>query len=238
MKKRRKIWMVLALIVVVALGGWFLMPAKEEPKYEGKTVKEWFDAIDLNIQPVYDVDHLDLPPLNHDPSFYGIKALKKEAAPCLLQELKKSNSTFHNVVFSWLSRLSPGRFRSDDDRRRRVWSCFEQLGPDAADAIPELIEMAKDPRTPNRSNILAYLGLIHSKAEQTIPVLETFLISNDTNVVGLSIWSISRFGPLAKHAAPAMVSILETTTNIGLEADIADALLKIDPVAATKAGVN
>jgi HEAT repeat protein len=113
-----------------------------------------------------------------------------------------------------------------------------QLGPKAESAIPELIELAKDGNTPHALNSLVLLGNIHSQPQITIPALHAVLRAGDLNRCRLAAGALREFGPQAKSAVPALISLLQTTTNIGLKADFAGALLKIDPESAAKAGIK
>jgi hypothetical protein len=143
MKKRKTIWVVLGLILVVGVVAWALMPAKEEARYQGKTVKEWFNEIPVT-RPAGGTINVGSGVVVKP---NAMQVLKKEAIPFLLGELKKTESSTHSWIFSWLNRLSGGRIMSDEDRGLRVFCCFVELGPDARDALPVLIEMARISKT-------------------------------------------------------------------------------------------
>jgi hypothetical protein len=136
--------MALVLIVVVGMAGWFLMPAKDEPRYEGKTVKEWFNEI-----PVTRTGDNSYTIGQASTQYTAMICLKEQAVPFLLKEIKKTDSSghgIHRLVYSWLNRLSGDYIMSDQERRIRILQCFHRIGLSLKEAKPELIEMARAPK--------------------------------------------------------------------------------------------
>jgi hypothetical protein len=86
MKKRRSIWMMMALIVVVALAGWYMLSVKEEPRYQGKTVNEWFWAISTktSVPNQFGVTF-------NDPGVVGVVNLGTNAVPFLMSKYRPKN---------------------------------------------------------------------------------------------------------------------------------------------------
>jgi hypothetical protein len=153
MKKHHSIWMMIALIVGVGVTGWFLMPVKEEPRYQGKTVKEWFNEI-----PVTKTGANLWGVTLSGPHFPAIMVLRKEAVPFLLNEMRKSDSKVHNLVFSLLVRLPGVHVMDDEERAFRVFQSFAFLGAEAKDAVPELSEIVRTRKTPGMApQILAII---------------------------------------------------------------------------------
>jgi hypothetical protein len=166
MKKHRTIWTVLALIVVVGAVGWFIMPKKEEAKYQGKTVREWFESIphpDSTPLPTASAVMVIAGGVSYDhPRETAMLALKKEAIPFLLHQMKTIHSKSHNAIFSALNRLSDGRVMSDSERQYRILYCFIELGSDANEAIPELNKIVSSGGSTNLA--MAVLNYINSDA--------------------------------------------------------------------------
>lgn len=106
------------------------------------------------------------------------------------------------------------------------------MGPDARSAAPALFHATKDTNEWVRNNALSALNGILPDPQLAIPVLIASLDDpldiareNAANCLG-------RYGPRAKAAVPALVRTLSINISAG------DALRRIDPDAATKAGIR
>jgi len=122
-----------------------------------------------------------------------------------------------------------------DGRRGRAVSCIGDFGPAVKSAIPSLIQALKGNDLAIRDHAIAALGKIHGQPDVVIPLLISYL--EDDNLNDEAATALGNYGSLAKSAVPKIIPLLHAADD---DAQLAarDALLKIDPDAAAKAGVN
>ena len=117
--------------------------------------------------------------------------------------------------------------------------CLGAVGPAAEEAVPALLLLTKDQPAgiPNPNNAVVALGLIHARSETVVPVLIGYLngSSAKSGQQGWSIQALAQFGPEAKAAIPSLVKLLGHPYD---NAFATNALKKIDPEAAAKAGIK
>ena len=111
------------------------------------------------------------------------------------------------------------------------------LGPAAKSTIPLLLQMAAPDRGVMgvREPAIAALGRIHCESEKVIPVLISYL--DDDAVNDEAATALGNFGSLAKGAVPKLIPMLKVKDNDAQKA-ARQALKKIDPQAAAKAGIK
>ena len=91
--------------------------------------------------------------------------------------------------------------------------------PSAADAVPGLIEIARDRDVPwyTRRQAALTLGRIGEPAQQAVPVLVELLEESvDDSGASTQLWSIKAlalFGPVAREATAAFIELLESETQ-------------------------
>jgi HEAT repeat protein len=111
------------------------------------------------------------------------------------------------------------------------------IGPAAKSAIPVLLKGMTNSDINLRANLLYALGRIRSAPELVVPVLCDSLKDKRSFVSVCAVQALGDFGAGAKPAIPALVKLLQDQ-NSDIRANATNALKKIDPEAAAKAGVN
>jgi hypothetical protein len=232
MKGHGTTWLVLGAILAVAVFSWLVMPVKEEARYEGRTVKEWFLAISTDSR-----GYGRLSIKANDPAIYEITAIGSNAVPFLMGEYRLRKSRVQDAIDEFANRWLRLGILTENDRSFRIRVCLELLGQKAESAVPELIEMAGDIRRLDACERVRLLGKIHARPEITIPALERFLKSSDVSIRNAAIFALREFGPEAKHAVPALITVFHASTNASqLKGALAMAILNIDPKANLNTG--
>jgi HEAT repeat protein len=109
------------------------------------------------------------------------------------------------------------------------------MGPAADEAVPALLQCLDDPAT--RNNAFAALRSISAKPDVVVPVLIGHLSSPTKHQQGWALYCLSEFGADAKTAVPSVLKLLDDSYPY-LRQAATNALKKIDPDAAAKAGVK
>jgi hypothetical protein len=130
------------------------------------------------------------------------------------------------------------------DQRTRYLAVFALrcLGPVASEAWPEMIECLKDPDMTIRCDAATALGQIHQEPEKSVRILMDFLENHRKDRNNLfpseeAIVSLGQFGAQAKPAVPMLIGLLNDPEQ-NIRGSATNALRKIDPDAAAKAGVK
>jgi hypothetical protein len=126
-------------------------------------------------------------------------------------------------------------FSPADARRASAAETIGLFGPAAKSAVPALIQALKDSDNRLMEAVIKALGNIHTDPDVIIPLLMTYLDKDDLNDEAAT--ELANYGSLAKVAVPKIIPLLHAADD---DARVAarDALLKIDPEAAAKAGVG
>ncbi len=122
-----------------------------------------------------------------------------------------------------------------DGRRSTAAGDLGEFGPAAKAAVPALIEALKGKDSRLHEAAIQSLGKIRSEPEKVIPLLIPYLEDDNLDVAAAK--SLSEFGSLAKPAVPKLLPLLHAKDDDD-RAAARDALLKIDPDAAAKAGIK
>ncbi len=97
----------------------------------------------------------------------------------------------------------PGLIEALKDDRTAYWACLvlSEIGPDAAEAVPGLADLAKNHKQPDvcREAVLA-LAAIGPGAAATVPDLSAVLDDEDTLLDGPAVFALGSIGPKAKPA--------------------------------------
>jgi len=136
----------------------------------------------------------------------------------------------------------------DPDVRYIAAFTLELLGAVASNAVPALIKCLQDPDFRVQQIAIQVLGRLHQEPERVIPVLVEFLDKPQNPRYSLSpplyqimrehaIWSLRDFRAQAKPAVPSLLRLLNDG-HPNTRSAVTNALLKIDPEAAAKAGVE
>jgi HEAT repeat protein len=117
--------------------------------------------------------------------------------------------------------------------RLRAAQAVGELTPDAEPAVPALIESLKDEDLEVRYAAAAVLGLIGRKAASAVPALLLALTDEHPQVRESASKALGRIG---KAAVSGLITALKDP-DMGVRAEAAKLLKKIDPDAARRAGL-
>lgn len=120
-------------------------------------------------------------------------------------------------------------------RRSFAANSIGRFGPAARCAIPVLIQAVKGNDAPVRGTAVSALGEIGCEPDVVIPALIACLGDDDVNDEAAE--ALGKFGSLAKAAVPKLIPLLKVPDK-DLHTAVVEALRKIDPEAAAKAGVK
>lgn len=126
----------------------------------------------------------------------------------------------------------------DQQVRSSAAQCLSLIGPDAAGAVPALIQTLTAEGNgygPVLINSMLALGAIHSEPESVVPVLLQYVDGprKDWNYSSPAMNALGRYREKAKSAVPAILSFLtDPDENRRSSADAA--LCAIDPQAAAR----
>jgi HEAT repeat protein len=113
-------------------------------------------------------------------------------------------------------------------RRAMAAHVLGSIGPDAAPALPVLIQIAQRTNDDVRGNAITAIGEIRSQPDTVIPLLISFL--DDEDLSDEAAEALGHFGPKAKMAVPKILPLLKARDKDTVEAAV-DALKQIDPEA-------
>lgn len=137
-----------------------------------------------------------------------------------------------------LAELLPMLKDADAEKRVLAAMMIERFGPEAESTVPALIAGLNDPNPKALAFIITALGEVGAGAKETVPALLAFLKGKDDKGMKPEvIYALGRIGPRAKEAVPELIPLLKDQDQ-RLRKAAAEALQKIDPDAATKAGVK
>lgn len=174
------------------------------------------------------------------------------------------NRTYHrgHSLGGWVAQLRD----PDPERRREAISTLGALGPTAAGAVPELYEVARHDHISVRSWAISQglggvgpaavgplcellkdrgvrtvtvvtLGNMGPAARESVPDLVRCLGDESWWTRTMASASLGKIGPEARAAVPALSALLRDPRP-GVRWEAAEALKKIDALAAFKAGVR
>ena len=119
----------------------------------------------------------------------------------------------------------------------RAVSAFREVPYNAEAAIPALLNALSDPENYVRTEAAPALTHLHRQLDAVIPALVKNLKDSDATVRRMTAFAIGELGMDGKPAVPALISLLKDD-DVSVRSWSGDALKKIDPFAATQAGVK
>lgn len=173
---KRKRFLVAAL--VVALLGWLawtsLRGPASEPVYQGKSLRAWLVQLE-------DADSQ----VERDKAAAAVRQIGTNAIPTLLQMLREEESPFITTFLAWRGGwYNPFEIHiwgGPSDVAQRAAAGFDELGPAAASAVPELARMLDQNISREcTSCIVEALGEIGPDAKGAVPSLLRAAVSAKT----------------------------------------------------------
>jgi HEAT repeat protein len=149
--------------------------------------------------------------------------------PPLLKLLKEDSK---RRTDSFLNRIGGALLANDIFYRRKY------LGPESTEAVPVLVRALKDENEGVRSFAWLALMRIGPGAKEAVPALAGMLKDKEHTTRSRAALALGHIGPQAKEAFPALIQSLRGCWDLEYCETAAEALKKIDPKAAAKAGVR
>jgi hypothetical protein len=261
----KRVHMALAVLLVAVGGviGWQVLRHRE-PVYQGKPLLFWiFQHANSSAPSNQDraareaaevaIRHIGTNGLPTLLAWAGRRdaPFKKKALTLLSEEMRAKLQPFSasdshaaasygfGVLRSIAKPAVPGLIRllndTDPDIRSGAAFCLCRIGPEAEEAVPALLQSLDDPETLN--NAFAALRSISTNPDVVMPVLIGYLSSTNMGQQGWALSRLPEFGADAKKAIPRVQEFLDDP-QLYLRQAATNALKKIDPEAAAKAGVR
>ncbi len=120
------------------------------------------------------------------------------------------------------------RALKDPDRRAAALQMLDRLGPDAAPAVPNLVELLKTDDPALKAEVLQILGGIGPQAEPAVAAASTALEDPDRHVVLTASYCLGKIGPPAKAGIPGLRKLLASEDKV-MRLSSTWALLQIGP---------
>jgi HEAT repeat protein len=115
------------------------------------------------------------------------------------------------------------------ERRPTALRVLRRLGPEAAPAVPNLVEILASERDPKvRAELLLVLGSIGPQAEAAVVPATTALSESDRDVVLTAGYCLGKIGPPATAAVPELKKLLASEDKV-VQITAIWALLQIGP---------
>jgi HEAT repeat protein len=237
-----------------------------EPSYGGKPLHVWLAVYDPKIR--FQITWGDLQEANHAIHSMGPPAipalLRRQWAndpPWKLKLLtllsKQRYFKIHHVPADVLNSLAAKAFTAlgtngeaavpqlmaiyrrdfSEVSRQSAAISLEGIGPPAAPAVPLLASSLTNSTGDMRLILMQALGAIRGDPKYSVPALASTLDNPDWIIRHYAALELGRFGKSATAAVPGLIKNLQDTNAIVRQYST-NALLKIDPAAAAKAGVK
>jgi HEAT repeat protein len=169
MGKKRRI--LLAALLVILLGGfawWLLRPS--EPSYQGKSLSAWLEDYNQRL------NYMERPAVDEAVSQIrtAVSHIGTNAILTLLKMLRAHDSPLKKKFIGFFGRQHFVRinFTTDEEKNVQAAFAFAALGPEASNAVPELIGIYDESISPQSQwCTVASIGGIGPAAKSAIPTL-------------------------------------------------------------------
>lgn len=213
----------------VAAGIWLLIwsLADREVLYQGKALERWLEELNGQTAAV---------------SNRAAFTLSTQIIPQLTNQMFQdtNDSNLRMALVEKLNNL-PGvnlQYAPAPLRRAAAARQLGQIGPPAKVAIPALLQVVKGDDATVRAKAAEALGQIHSDSRIVVPALISLLNDPNSNVRTSAAEALAGWGQESRPAVPRLIQLLDDRSDRDLMVAVREALKKIDPEAAAKAGVK
>ena len=159
-------------MILLVIGAVAIWPEEREPEYKGKKLSECLRILRISNTTLE----------AQREAMLAVRAIGTNAMPQLLKWLRYERPAWKDRAAAAYKKFPRALVASSLDswlmsgkaevRADAAMNCFQFLGPEAAPAVPELICILKDPRTPVASRrAIVCLGYIGPKARPALPFL-------------------------------------------------------------------
>jgi len=165
MNVQRHKWITVLAIAVVAAGALWLWQRSKEPRYQGRTVRQWIKIVrptktyHTNVENIYSsVDY-------HEKELVQmLNALGTNAAPALIQILDEADSTMTKLKAAvtrtkWVPNSVKSALEADLSERwvsSQITHGLRYFGSNAIPVIPDLERIICDPEKPRAASSACY----------------------------------------------------------------------------------
>jgi hypothetical protein len=194
--RSRWLWCVVILLVVT-VGGRVIHRAMQ-PKYEGKTVEEWFEGWRLNTGE-------DEKRLVEVYSSFGTNAV---------WYLWRENNRKDSMITAWVMAKKHRFFGSgykfgtshEEQRHLKAMYLLSLLEDRCEPLIPEITPLLSSPNLDMRCSMISLLGSIRRRPEVVVPAIQQSLHSTNWQAYQRNkhIDALGEFGPAAKSVLPEL----------------------------------
>jgi HEAT repeat protein len=258
--KTKRLRIALAILIVAMVGGvgWLVL-RPGEPVYKGESYSMWLDEYAASAGHLSEAEvairHIGT---NAIPQLLKLLAAKDSQFEEYVIELARRQTWISirlpeawrdtdrafwgfKVLGADAKPAVPGLVALLDGKDRDVRMCaliaLRSIGPSASNAVPAIIQHFNGTDFSTRIMAAQALGTIHAMSGSSVPALTASLQDSNSAVIVYGIGSLEAFGVEAKPAVPALVGLLKDP-DLGVRTAATNALKKIDPEAAVKAGVK
>ena len=221
----RSRWLFGAVLLLAIVMGGKMIHRAMQPKYEGKTVEEWFADWKYRNSEMPEPQRVEV-----------CTNLGTNAVWYLWGEYRRNDS----VVTAWIMEKkhrffgSGYQFETSHERQRhlKALSTLHLLGGQCEPLIPEIVKHLKSSNPVEACNMVSLLGSIRQQPDLVVPVIHLSLLSTNWESYQrkLHIDALGKFGPAAKSVLPELQKRFANpaATNQGENHHLARAILRIN----------
>jgi len=206
------------LIVLAAAGAWLARSHRTEPRFQGKTVTEWFEQCAQSAQP--------------DGTIQDTTALKavlrfgQQSVPCLAAAFCQRKGTRAEDWNRLRDRLLPDVATNAIPRQlevheawQRTWTAHEIIAASSPEvksaisraAVPRLLKEIRNQSAEDRSYRLSFMQVLEPEPELVVGDLNRYLTDHDPLLRQAACAFLRRYGRAAQPAVSNLLGILTNT---------------------------